>query len=251
MAPTPRPTQAVGFAGSPGWRRSSRRSPTWATRSRTHSWVATSRTSPRSTTCASGSTALTASGASAPTPSSGVSMAAAARRRRSARRRRQLRHKPRHHQRGHRPWRGQRRAHQAQPDRHGDRDTGSDAGVPRGRVWTDGVWTDGVASIRGDDRPVHRRSRRRHRLRPDQVRGAARGERVAKYNRLAAIETELGGTWCGCPPGRAIPLAGGHPADATDGRAEPVDRGGNGYPLGRVRGHPRERASSSLVVVGW
>ncbi len=88
--------------------------------------------------------------------------------------RRPLRHQPRHHHRGHREGRRQLVAHQAQPDRLGERDARGDAAVPRGRVHADGV-----PPLRRDGGQLHRGPHRGLRVRPAQV-GRARARRARR-----------------------------------------------------------------------
>ena len=79
------------------------------------------------------------------------------------------------------------RSCQGQSDRHAHRD------ARRGRDGAQGRLHRGdVASLRRDRGFDHRRPRRRHQLRADQDRLAARSDRTAKYNQLLRIEEELG-----------------------------------------------------------
>ena len=80
-------------------------------------------------------------------------------------RRRHLLHQPGHHHRRHRARHRQLRADQAQPDRHRHRDPAGDGDLPRG-----GIPAVRLPPLRRDRGPLHRRPRRRHRLRPPQDR---------------------------------------------------------------------------------
>ncbi len=88
----------------------------------------------------------------------------------------------RYHRRSHLGRDRQRCADQAQPDRHRQRNARGD-----GRVAPRRVRPDGLPPVRGDSRHLHRGPGRGHRVRQIKTGAPARGERVAKHNRLIEI----------------------------------------------------------------